>query len=185
VLDEAEHHVPDQRGVDVGAEDPGLDSLLEGLHDGPRGLPHHLVGHGLGEVAVRLECEQGNGRIERVALVELQVGLDHHAKLLPGIADVVAEVPETLELAPRVALGDREEHLLLRLEVLVERRLGGARGLADRRDGGGLESLAPEEIERRLEDAKLALGVPLSPIAVDAGGILGTAPRSLAVEPDH
>ena len=111
------------------------------------------------EVAVRLEREQRHRRVEGVSLVELQVRLDDHAELLAWIVDVMAELPEALHLAPGVVLGDREEDLLLRLEVLVEGRLRDPGALADGGDGGGLEALLAEQPQGRFEDAQLPLAV--------------------------
>ncbi len=173
MLDEAEHHVADQRAVELGPEEPRLDAFGIGLDDRPRSLAHDRIRPGLDEVPVGLEREQRDRRVERIALVELQVGLDRGAELLAGIVDVVAELLEALQLAPGVELGDREQHLLLRLEVLVERRLRDPGGRADGGDGGGLETLLAEQLQGRLEDSLLPLGVAAT--AVSGGGFGGPA----------
>jgi hypothetical protein len=98
--------------------------------------------------------------------------------------EVLAEVLKALQLAARVELGDREEHLLLGLEVLVEGRVGDAGGLADGRDRGGLEALLAEERERSFQDPQLALGVALAAIPRADFGAPAGAFGALCVEVD-
>ena len=103
-----------------------------------------------------------------VALVhEEQLALDEHLvdqlveQLAPeGEGDgLVAHLEQRLlaELVhPHV---QRQQDVVLRLEVVVERRLGDAEALGDLAQAGAVEALLGEEVESHIEDALAGVGL--------------------------
>ena len=83
--------------------------------------------------------------------------------VVPAAPDVIEGVlvcaggygPLALEEASPATVDDRGEQPLLVAEVMVERRRGDARGLADLARGDFWIGRAREEIDRRLEDSGL------------------------------
>jgi hypothetical protein len=120
------------------------EGLADPLLEGERGLQRHLAVH-LGEHPAREREVAGLAQQVHAREVEDGVEVDGPAAL--------QQRHEALEVVLRLALVDREQHLLLAREVEVDRALGEAGGVGHLRDArhavGPLDELGLGRVEDR------------------------------------
>jgi len=151
-VEDAEDGLRDELGMERSAEDASLLSMLD---DGPQNL-EVLADFLLRELAHELQAvaqlDLENDRDRAIASHRRQIRTDRASKPLLRVGDARELVPEQIQMFSRVLAEDRDEQMLLVLEVQIDRSVSDTRFFRDFGDLRVEVAGARKDIRRRTKN---------------------------------